>query len=912
MSHRLEVGGPARLWRPVEASLAVALLLVGLLSLFFWRMTQERAEEAERLAHSREVFTSLELTLKHLLDAETGARGFAVTGNEPFLEPYESSKRATNLDLETLSKLTVGQTQERQLGAVAEQAHRVLEAAGGLAAARQTSGISPAVAQLTLGEQSMDAARLTIQEMETEEKQLLEQHTQRARGSRYFTRFALWMSGILGFILLSISGITGLRAIRRAARTEFRVKALNTELEGRAEQHTTALEAEAGARQKTQSKLRASEEMFRVLLDGINDYAVYMLDRTGRVISWNAGAAQITGYRAEEVMGKHIRRFYLATDEEQARSQESLNEAASAGRFEGEGWRVRKDGSTFWANSVITPLYRTNGSLRGYSKVVRDITARKQEVEKRERLAAVVDSSEDAIISRTLEGTITAWNRGAEHVFGYLAAEAVGKSILMLVPEERKAEEFEILARIGNGESVQHFETVRVRKGGERISVSVTISPIRNRDGVVIGASKIARDISERKRAADQLAAQASELGRSGQALEAQKLLLQSVLNSMVEGLIAADENGKLILCNPAAEKILGLCGADFSPGDWAARYGAFLPDMITPFPNEQNPLLRAIGGEISSAEIFFRNPGLDLGAWIESNGAPLRDKEGQVRGGVIAFRDITRRKANELEIRELNQDLEARITERTAQLETANHEVGAFSYSVSHDLRAPLRHISGFARILLADFGEGMEPEARGHLQLIEEAVVRMGLLVDGLLSLATLGRQALQLRRTELNTIVEEVVSILQPECEGRLVEWQIAPLPALECDPILIGQVFQNLLSNAIKYSRGRSSGFIEVGSIQEPGEPAVIFVRDNGAGFNMKYAEKLFGVFQRMHTEAEFEGTGVGLATVRRIIQKHGGTVWAEAEPDRGATFYFTLSGKEQVFEARNATSTSSGR
>jgi signal transduction histidine kinase len=446
---------------------------------------------------------------------------------------------------------------------------------------------------------------------------------------------------------------------------------------------------------------------------------------------------------------------------------------------------------------------------------------------------------------------------------------------------------------------------VRARKDGERISVSVTISPIRNRDGAIVGASNIARDISERKKAVDQLAAQASELGRSGQALEAQKLLLQSVLNSMVEGLAAADEQGKLILCNPAAEKILGVCGADFSPGDWAANYGAFLPDMITPFPNEQNPLLRAIRGEISSAEIFFRNPALDLGAWIESNGAPLRDKEERVRGGVIAFRDITQRKANELEIRELNQDLEARIAERTAQLETANHELGAFSYSVSHDLRVPLRHISGFARILTTDFGAGMEPEARGHLQLIEEAVIRMGLLVDALLSLATLGRQALQLRRTPLNTIVDEVVSVLLPECEGRVVEWRIAPLPALECDPILIGQVFQNLLSNALKYSRGRASALIEVGSIQEPGEPAVVFVRDNGAGFNMKYAEKLFGVFQRMHTEAEFEGTGVGLATVHRIIQKHGGSVWAEAEPDRGATFYFTLSGKEQVCVARNA-------
>jgi chemotaxis family two-component system sensor kinase Cph1 len=162
------------------------------------------------------------------------------------------------------------------------------------------------------------------------------------------------------------------------------------------------------------------------------------------------------------------------------------------------------------------------------------------------------------------------------------------------------------------------------------------------------------------------------------------------------------------------------------------------------------------------------------------------------------------------------------------------------------------------------------------------------------------------LKLRHTQLNAIVDQVISVLQPECEGRVVEWRIARLPALECDPVLMGQVLQNLLGNALKYSRGRPIAVIEVDSIQQPGKPAVIFVRDNGAGFNMKYADKLFEVFQRMHTEDEFEGTGVGLATVHRIIQKHGGSVWAEAEPGHGATFYFTLGMKEptgMVLEAK---------
>jgi len=176
-------------------------------------------------------------------------------------------------------------------------------------------------------------------------------------------------------------------------------------------------------------------------------------------------------------------------------------------------------------------------------------------------------------------------------------------------------------------------------------------------------------------------------------------------------------------------------------------------------------------------------------------------------------------------------------------------------------------------------------------------------------LLGLARLGRQSLRLRPSELNPIVDEVITMLRAECEGRDVEWRIGKLPALECDPILMGQVFQNLLGNALKYSRGRAKAVIEVGSIKRPGEAAIIFVRDNGAGFDLKYAEKLFTVFKRFHTESEFEGTGVGLAIVHRIIQKHGGIIWAEAEADHGATFYFALQAAEQIGTAPTATAAS---
>jgi PAS domain S-box-containing protein len=514
-------------------------------------------------------------------------------------------------------------------------------------------------------------------------------------------------------------------------------------------------------------------------------------------------------------------------------------------------------------------------------------------------LAAVVDSSDDAIISKSLDGTITSWNRGAEIIFGYTALEAVGQPMLMLIPPGRVEEESDILARIRRGESVDHFETVRVRKDGRTIDISTTISPIKDSNGAIVGASTIARDITGRKQTETRLAAQTAELSRqaeellrSQQALENQTLMLQSVLDSMAEGLVAADEQGKFILWNPAAVKILGMGAVNLPSQEWTAHYGLYLGDMVTPFPTDQLPLARAIRGESCFTEMFVRNPKVEQGTWIEVGGGPLKDKNGVVRGGVVAFRDVTQSKAAEREIRKLYEELEEKVAERTSQLAAANQELEAFTYSVSHDLRAPLRHIGGFSKILIEDFGPRMGAEARQHLQRIADGVQRMGLLVDELLNLARVGRHAVNLQTTELNSVIEDVISLLQPETQDRVVEWKIPELPPVECDPILIRQVFQNLLANALKFTRTREQAVIEISCRRKNGQ-MVIAVRDNGVGFDMKYSDKLFGVFQRLHRAEDFEGTGIGLATVQRIIRKHGGRVWAEAELDKGATFYFTL-------------------
>ncbi len=247
-----------------------------------------------------------------------------------------------------------------------------------------------------------------------------------------------------------------------------------------------------------------------------------------------------------------------------------------------------------------------------------------------------------------------------------------------------------------------------------------------------------------------------------------------------------------------------------------------------------------------------------------------------------------------------------------------ANKELEAFSYSVSHDLRAPLRHIGGFSKMLVEEFGPSLDPTAQHYLDRIQSGTQKMGLLVDELLALARVGRQALNRQPTKLNAIVEEVIAMLKPESEGREVEWVIADLPMVECDPVLVKQVFQNLLANALKFTRSRGGvdsartktpgparTIIEVGCKDEDGQ-LVFVVRDNGIGFNMKYVDKLFGVFQRLHRAEDFEGTGIGLATVQRIVQKHGGRVWAEGELDKGAAFYFTLGVGQAAPKGNGAT------
>lgn len=378
--------------------------------------------------------------------------------------------------------------------------------------------------------------------------------------------------------------------------------------------------------------------------------------------------------------------------------------------------------------------------------------------------------------------------------------------------------------------------------------------------------------------------------------LEVSETMFRGLLESAPDPIVIVNRQGQIVLVNTQTEKVFGYRREDL--------LGQPIEILIPERFHSKHVGHRA--GYSDNPHTRPMGIGLDLSARrrdgsefpVEISLSPMETKAGVIVTAII--RDTTEWKRVGEELRKLNRELEQRVSERTAQLhersrqlEAANRELEAFSYSVSHDLRAPLRHLSGFARLLKERAAESLDEKSLRYVQNIDEAAGLMGKLIDDLLAFSRTGRAEMARSRVNFDQLVKEVLETLQPDTQGRNIVWQIGPLPEAEGDKAMLRLVWANLISNALKYTRTRDEAQIAIGSAKKEEGETVYFIRDNGVGFDMQYADKLFGVFQRLHTDEEFEGTGIGLATIQRIIRRHGGSVGAEGKVDGGATFYFSL-------------------
>ncbi len=624
----------------------------------------------------------------------------------------------------------------------------------------------------------------------------------------------------------------------------------------------------------------------------------HSLDVQGNFVSVNDTELEWLGYSREEVVGGMNFRDIMLPEQAallDSRMQKILqNDALDATEYQ----LRRRDGSTFHALLSSSAVRDAEGRFLRSNTTVVDITRRKAAetaLHDNQRFLQTITDHVPGLIAYVDDRLVFQF-ANAEHlrVYGMDPQYIVGRHVSECIRPEVWAETGPRMAAALTGQT-QHFETWRPTADGGEIFVSVTYLPDVN-EGRIKGLFIQIIDITERKRIEERVIHLNEELEqriseRSAELLESEQRFRLMVDNLRDYCIFFMDADGIITDWTDSAQRMDG-----YSPTQMVGRHYGVLFDPANPEHGKvsANQMLRlaASRGQHELHNWHARKDGSQY--WSHSVLIALRDDGGELRGFAKINRDMTDAKRLDDLMRNINDELENRVVERTEQLLAANKDLESFSYSVSHDLRSPLRHISSFVSLLEEHLGGQCDEVSARYLSTIGNSARHMSQLIDGLLAFSRLGRSAVNLTPVDFTLLVDAVVGQLGHDTEGRVVDWVVAPdLPVVQGDALLLREVWANLLGNAYKYTRPRERTRIEVGWTVDPVVGYTFFVRDNGVGFDTKYAQKLFGVFQRLHRASEFEGTGIGLALTRRIIERHGGSIWAESQLGEGSTFYFSL-------------------
>jgi PAS domain S-box-containing protein len=676
---------------------------------------------------------------------------------------------------------------------------------------------------------------------------------------------------------------------------------------------------------KAEQALRESEEQLRMVLQSARDYAIFTIGLDGRINSWNRGAEKIFGFSNAEALQMEFKALYLEEWVANGHPDAELQVALQNNRVGNECWHRRKGGGRFWGSGHTMPLTDARGQTRGYLKIVRDETSRRlmqMEIQAHvrqqsalarfsQRALAVEDLpalAQDAVtlVSETLGLEMCAWLEFVPPQNALYPRQAVGwgaesttSAPVSTGTESQAGYTLMINAPVvvNDLSTEARFQVPQtLRDRGANSSISVVVPGEPHPYGVMVAHGIGPRDFSEpdvhfmesvanvlshtirRKRAESELAETERRFRLAVEAVQDYAIYMLDA-----EGRVAAYNLGATRMEGYQPEEIIGRPLHIFFPAE----------DVARGLPDRELERARTEGKSQTEGWNVRKDGSRFISNWLLT---AIRDADGNLTGYSKVARDVTEIRRAQEQMETWHEALKKRVAERTEELEASNEELEAFSYSVSHDLRAPLRHINSFIAMLEEELGASVTSEAKNLLQLVAQSAMQMAHLVDDLLNFSRMGRQEMRRVTVRLGVLVQEAQQHFQTELAERDVEWVIGDCPEVMGDPASLRQVFINLLSNALKYTRSRPRPRIEVGCKETPTE-IICYVRDNGVGFDMQYAEKLFGVFERLHSSNQFEGTGIGLAIVRRIIQRHGGRTWAEAEVDRGATFYLSLP-KEQ--------------